>query len=109
TPSSGGSGTSATTRSKRGSAPRSGTNSPAQRRSAHSSPRASQATGVVQPVPPARDAAGLDTSVQSGVLSTPVPNAFALPGGKVYLFNGLLAKADNAESTLGRAAAQPRH
>jgi len=34
-----------------------------------------------------REAAGLDTSVQSGVLSTPVPNAFALPGGKVYLFN----------------------
>src|SRR5882724_7091623 len=37
-----------------------------------------------------REAAGLDTSVQSGVLSTPVPNAFALPGGKVYLFDGLL-------------------
>ena len=42
-----------------------------------------------------REAAGLDTSVQSGVLSTSVPNAFALPGGKVYLFNGLLAKAEN--------------
>ena len=39
-----------------------------------------------------RDAAGLDPSVQTAVLSTPIPNAFALPGGKVYLFNGLLAR-----------------
>ncbi len=35
-----------------------------------------------------REAAGLDNSVQSGVLATSVPNAFALPGGKVYLFDG---------------------
>ena len=49
------------------------------------------------PLSAIREAADLDTSVQSGVLSTPVPNAFALPGGKVYLFNGLLAKADNAD------------
>ena len=40
-----------------------------------------------------REAAGLDTSIQAAVLATPVPNAFALPGGKVYLFNGLLARA----------------
>ena len=37
-----------------------------------------------------RESAHLDTSVQSGVLSSPIPNAFALPGGKVYLFDGLL-------------------
>ena len=30
-----------------------------------------------------RESAGLDTSVQSGVLSSSMPNAFALPGGKV--------------------------
>jgi hypothetical protein len=29
-----------------------------------------------------RESAGLDTSVQSGVLSSPVPNAFALPGAE---------------------------
>ena len=48
-----------------------------------------------------RQSAGLDTSVQSGVLSTPVPNAFALPGGRVYLFNGLLAKAENVDEVAG--------
>src|SRR3981081_4037443 len=48
-----------------------------------------------------RDAAGLDTSVQSTVLSSPIPNAFALPGGKVYVFSGLLAKAQNADEIAG--------
>ena len=56
-----------------------------------------------------RETAGLDTSVQSGVLSTPVPNAFALPGGKVYLFNGLLAKADNADEIAGVLAHELGH
>ena len=56
-----------------------------------------------------REAAGLDTSVQSGVLSTSVPNAFALPGGKVYLFNGLLAKADNADEIAGVLAHELGH
>jgi len=56
-----------------------------------------------------REAASLDTSVQSGVLSTPVPNAFALPGGKVYLFNGLLAKADNADEIAGVLAHELGH
>jgi Zn-dependent protease with chaperone function len=44
-----------------------------------------------------REAARLDTSVQATVLETPIPNAFALPGGRIYLFSGLLAKADNAD------------
>src|SRR5882757_8280979 len=48
-----------------------------------------------------REAAGMDTSVQSGVLSSPIPNAFALPGGRVYLLNGLLAKAENADEIAG--------
>jgi Zn-dependent protease with chaperone function len=56
-----------------------------------------------------REAADLDTSVQSGVLSTPVPNAFALPGGKVYLFNGLLAKAENADEIAGVLAHELGH
>jgi Zn-dependent protease with chaperone function len=56
-----------------------------------------------------RQAAGLDTSVQSGVLSTPVPNAFALPGGRVYLFNGLLAKAENADEIAGVLAHELGH
>jgi Zn-dependent protease with chaperone function len=56
-----------------------------------------------------REAASLDTSVQSGVLSTPVPNAFALPGGRVYLFNGLLAKAENADEIAGVLAHELGH
>ena len=56
-----------------------------------------------------RQAADLDTSVQSGVLSTSVPNAFALPGGKVYLFNGLLAKAENADEIAGVLAHELGH
>jgi Zn-dependent protease with chaperone function len=56
-----------------------------------------------------REAGGLDTSVQSGVLSTPVPNAFALPGGKVYLFNGLLAKAEDADEIAGVLAHELGH
>jgi Zn-dependent protease with chaperone function len=56
-----------------------------------------------------REAAGLDTSVQSAVLSTPIPNAFALPGGKVYVFSGLLAKADNADEIAGVLAHELGH
>ncbi|HYP11289.1 MAG TPA: M48 family metalloprotease [Xanthobacteraceae bacterium] len=30
-----------------------------------------------------------------------MPNAFALPGGKIYLLNGLLQKAQNADELAG--------
>jgi len=56
-----------------------------------------------------RDAAGLDSSVQSAVLATPVANAFALPGGRVYLFNGLLAKAQNPDEIAGVLAHEFGH
>jgi Zn-dependent protease with chaperone function len=56
-----------------------------------------------------RGSAGLDTSVQSAVLSNPIPNAFALPGGKVYVFDGLLAKADNADEIAGILAHELGH
>jgi Zn-dependent protease with chaperone function len=56
-----------------------------------------------------REAGGLDTSVESAVLLTPIPNAFALPGGKVYLFNGLLAKAENADEVAGILAHEMGH
>ena len=48
-----------------------------------------------------REPAGLDPSVQSAVLATPIPNAFALPGGKLYLLSGLLAKAENPDEIAG--------
>ena len=57
-----------------------------------------------------RGAAGLDLrAVQSSVLDTSVPNAFALPGGKVYLFNGLLAKAQNPDEIAGVLAHELGH
>jgi Zn-dependent protease with chaperone function len=54
-------------------------------------------------------AAGIDAPVRADVLNTPVPNAFALPGGKVYLFNGLLAKAENADEIAGVLAHELGH
>ncbi|HWZ38321.1 MAG TPA: M48 family metallopeptidase [Bradyrhizobium sp.] len=57
-----------------------------------------------------RGAAGLDLrAVQSSVLDTKVPNAFALPGGKVYLFNGLLEKAQNPDEIAGVLAHELGH
>jgi Zn-dependent protease with chaperone function len=56
-----------------------------------------------------RDAAGLDDTVKSTVLPTAVPNAFALPGGKVYLLNGLLSKAENVDEIAGVLAHELGH
>jgi Zn-dependent protease with chaperone function len=54
-------------------------------------------------------AAGFDTPVRSAVLDTPVPNAFALPGGKVFLFNGLLARANDPDEIAGVLAHELGH
>jgi Zn-dependent protease with chaperone function len=54
-------------------------------------------------------AAGLDSPVQATVLNTALPNAFALPGGKVYLFSSLLAKAENPDEIAGVLAHEFGH
>ncbi|MDB5577617.1 MAG: metalloendopeptidase [Bradyrhizobium sp.] len=56
-----------------------------------------------------RGPAGLDPSVHSAVLSSSIPNAFALPGGKVFLFDGLLAKAENPDEIAGVLAHELGH
>jgi Zn-dependent protease with chaperone function len=56
-----------------------------------------------------REAADLDNDVDSSVLATAVPNAFALPGGKVYLLSGLLAKAENPDEIAGVLAHELGH
>jgi Zn-dependent protease with chaperone function len=56
-----------------------------------------------------RKSADMDLQVESSVLSTPIPNAFALPGGKVYLLNGLLAKAENPDEIAGVLAHELGH
>ena len=56
-----------------------------------------------------RGAASLDRSVDAAVLSSDVPNAFALPGGKIYLFDGLLQKARNSDEIAGVLAHELGH
>jgi Zn-dependent protease with chaperone function len=54
-------------------------------------------------------AGGIEAPVRAEVLDTPVPNAFALPGGKVYLFDGLLAKANDPDEIAGVMAHELGH
>ena len=54
-------------------------------------------------------AAAIEGPVRSDVLASSVPNAFALPGGKVYLLNGLLAKAKNPDEIAGVLAHELGH
>ena len=57
-----------------------------------------------------RDAAGLDDdAMTAGVLPTSVPNAFALPGGKVYVLRGLLDKAQSPDGLAGILAHELGH
>jgi Zn-dependent protease with chaperone function len=57
-----------------------------------------------------RDAAGLDDdAMTAGVLRTSVPNAFALPGGKVYVLSALLDKAESPDELAGILAHELGH
>ena len=56
-----------------------------------------------------REAAGLDPSVISSVVATPVPNAIALPGGQMLLFSGLIDKAENPDEIAGVLAHELGH
>ena len=56
-----------------------------------------------------RRAGGIETPLDAAVLSSSVPNAFALPGGKVYLLDGLLQKARNADEVAGVIAHELGH
>jgi Zn-dependent protease with chaperone function len=54
-------------------------------------------------------AGGLDEPLEIQVINSPVPNAFALPGGKVYLLNGLLQKSNNVDEIAGVLAHELGH
>jgi Zn-dependent protease with chaperone function len=56
-----------------------------------------------------RNAAGLPGPVDATLLSSEVANAFALPGGKIYLFNGLLQKAHSSDEIAGVLAHELGH
>ena len=56
-----------------------------------------------------KSAGGLDMPLTTEVLDAPIPNAFALPGGKVYLFDSLLRRAENADELAGVLAHELGH
>jgi Zn-dependent protease with chaperone function len=53
--------------------------------------------------------AGLDEPVASSVLDTPIPNAYALPGGRFFLLSGLLEKAHGPDEIAGVLAHELGH
>jgi Zn-dependent protease with chaperone function len=54
-------------------------------------------------------AAGLGAPLHSIVVRRPEANAMALPGGQLYVFNGLIEKADNADEVAGVVAHEIGH
>jgi Zn-dependent protease with chaperone function len=53
--------------------------------------------------------AGLDDTVTASVLNTPIPNAYALPGGRFFLLSGLLEKAHDPDEIAGVLAHELGH
>jgi len=54
-------------------------------------------------------AAGPDVQADIAVLDSKVPNAVALPGGRIYLFRGLLDRAESADEVAGVLAHELGH
>jgi Zn-dependent protease with chaperone function len=54
-------------------------------------------------------AGGVQAPFDAQALYAAMPNAFALPGGKIYLFDGLLQKAQNADEIAGVIAHELGH
>jgi Zn-dependent protease with chaperone function len=56
-----------------------------------------------------RVAGGMSRPLEARVLSSTTPNAFALPGGKVYLLDGLLRRARSVDEVAGVLAHELGH
>lgn len=56
-----------------------------------------------------RIAGGLERPLDAQVLPSSIPNAIALPGGRVYLFSALLQKAENPDEIAGVIAHELGH
>ena len=56
-----------------------------------------------------RQASGVDTTADAAVISNEIANAIALPGGKIYVFEGLLTKAENVDELAGVLAHELGH
>jgi predicted Zn-dependent protease len=56
-----------------------------------------------------RRAGEVDATADAAVISNEIANAIALPGGKIYVFEGLLAKAENVDELAGVLAHELGH
>jgi Zn-dependent protease with chaperone function len=56
-----------------------------------------------------KQAGGFDAPLEAHVLSSDVVNAYALPGGKIYLLDGLLQKAHSPDEVAGVMAHELGH
>lgn len=56
-----------------------------------------------------RNAGEVDASADAQVIANDIANAIALPGGKIYVFEGLLAKADTVDELAGVLAHELGH
>jgi Zn-dependent protease with chaperone function len=56
-----------------------------------------------------RRAGSVESALDAQVIASPIPNAFALPGGRVYLFSGLLQKAQDPDEIAGVLAHELGH
>src|SRR5262249_37360344 len=56
-----------------------------------------------------KDAGGLELPFQAHVMSSGMPNAFALPGGRIYLLDGLLQRARSPDELAGILAHELGH
>src|ERR1043165_3562740 len=56
-----------------------------------------------------KTAGGIELPLEAHVISSRIPNAFALPGGKVYLLDGLLRKAESPDEIAGVLAHELGH
>ncbi len=56
-----------------------------------------------------RQAGDLDATADAAVISNEIANAIALPGGKIYVFEGLLTKAENVDELAGVLAHELGH
>ncbi len=56
-----------------------------------------------------RQAGEVDVTADAAVISNDIANAIALPGGKIYVFEGLLTKAENVDELAGVLAHELGH
>ncbi|WP_271200036.1 M48 family metallopeptidase [Methylopila turkensis] len=55
------------------------------------------------------DAAALPVPIEVTAVRSGIPNAIALPGGRIYLFDGLIREAENADEIAGVLAHEIAH